>query len=445
MTMRFGSRRLLLPFLGALCGASWLVGFASPDLLPLAEEARTAASLPARGKTAAADPAAEYRRAMALLQAHHHAAPFDESRVRSLTYEAIRGMTLSLGDPFSSFLDPEDWNQMQATTRGDFDGIGIVLQQEGGTVRVAEVIETSPAEKAGVKAGDIIARINGQSAAGWDMNRIVRRIGGSQGTRVRVGVQRGNLLLEFALLRTHVVPPIVKWEIADPQAHIARIVLTEFNERSMEQLQAAFEAVKRQGAKAVVFDLRGNPGGLLDVSIEVASAFIPRDAHPGLKNAVVYVKEGTGEETHRALRSDCYLLDGMPLVVLVNSGSASASEIVTAAIQDYGVGTILGERTYGKGKVQTLFPLDDSSALRLTTGIYYSPKHTDLNYQHDAAGRRIADTGGIVPEMPVKQPTSWQGWADRKNDAQLKRGLEVLRAKLGVEISAGNHLTKPAT
>ena len=432
------TRQLLLPLLFAACGAAWLVGFASPDVLPSAQsqhlrfpiEEAPLRALAGESRPLAADPAADYREAIQLLKTHHRSAPLDAPQVRTLTYEAIRGMIACLHDPFSSFLDPEDWTQMQATTRGDFEGIGVILQSEGGRIRVAEVVETGPAEKAGVKSGDIIARVNGQFVAGQDMNTVVRRIKGDPGTKIKVGILRGSKPLEFNLTRTHVVPPIVKYEITDPESHIARIALTEFNEQTMEQLRTAFATVKKQGARAIVFDLRGNPGGLLDTAIEVASVFVHRDSRPELKNVVVYVKEGSGDEDKRILRSDYYQMDTMPLVVLVNGGSASAAEIVTAAIQDYSAGTIVGERTFGKGKVQTLFPLDDSSALRLTTGLYYSPKHTDINYKHDAAGNRIANTGGIIPEMMVTQPTNWQGWTDRKNDVQLQRAIAVLRAKL---------------
>ena len=441
-TFALKTRHLLFPAICVLCGASWLIGFASPDALPSAHSHRKqypiedAALKPASNAADNAkhtiDPPADYRDAIRLLKAHHYSATLDQAQVRTLTYEAIRGMVASLDDPFSSFLDPDDWTQMQATTRGDFEGIGIILQSDNGRVRVAEVVETSPAEKAGVKSGDTVARVNGQAVAGQSINEVVRRIKGNPGTKVKVGVLRGATALEFSLLRTNVVPPIVKYEIVDPQAQIARIALTEFNERSLEQLFAAFGAVKKQGAQAIIFDLRGNPGGLLDVSIDVASVFIRCDSRPEFHNAVVFVKEGASDESKRILRSDYYRMDKMPLVVLVDGGSASAAEIVTAAIQDYDAGTIIGQRTYGKGKVQTLFPLDDMSALRLTTGLYYSPKHTDINYKHDAAGRRIADTGGVLPDIAISQPTTWGGWSDRKNDAQLQRGTELLRIKLGV-------------
>lgn len=439
-TLGLKTRYLLFPAICALCGASWLVGFASPDVLSSAHSQRkqypvedaalkSLSNAPDNAKRTI-DPPADYRDAIRLLKAHHYTATLDPAQIRLLTYEAIRGMVASLDDPFSSFLDPDDWTQMQATTRGDFEGVGIILQSDNGRVRVAEVVETSPAEKAGVKSGDTIAKVNGQAVTGQSMNEIVRRIKGNPGTKVKVGIWRGATPLEFSLLRTNVVPPIVKYEIVDAQARIARIALTEFNERSIEQLFAAFDAVKKQGARAIIFDLRGNPGGLLDVSIDVASVFIRRDSRPEFQNAVVFVKEGSGDEAKRVLRSDYYRMDKMPLTVLVNGGSASAAEIVTAAIQDYGAGTIVGERTYGKGKVQTLFPLDDTSALRLTTGLYYSPKHTDINYRHDAAGRRIADTGGVLPDVAVTQPPNWGGWSDHKNDAQLQHGIELLQTKL---------------
>ena len=166
-TFALKTRHLLFPAICALCGTSWLVGFASPDAQPSARSHRKqypiedAALKPvsnaANNAKHTIDPPADYREAIRLLKAHHYSATLDQAQVRTLTYEAIRGMVASLDDPFSSFLDPDDWTQMQATTRGDFEGIGIILQSDNGRVRVAEVVETSPAEKAGVKSGDTVA------------------------------------------------------------------------------------------------------------------------------------------------------------------------------------------------------------------------------------------------------------------------------------------------
>jgi len=182
--------------------------------------------------------------------------------------------------------------------------------------------------------------------------------------------------------------------------------------------------------KALIFDLRGNGGGVLDAAVDISSAFIPANQNPALGNVVVYIHPGSGPEEKKMLRPDDYLLDRLPMVVLADGTSASASEITAGAIKDYGVGTLIGERTFGKGLVQTLFPLDDHSALRLTTNTYFPPRHYDINYKKDADFERVPNTGGILPDIEVKQPDTWKGAKDKVNDLQMQKGLAFLRARM---------------
>ncbi len=387
------------------------------------------------GLGADVDPVVGYKQALALLNANYYGPPLDNKKTRQLTYEAIRGMLTSLRDQFTTFLDPVEWSQMQALTKGDFEGIGAYLDQNShGFVRIVRPIPTSSAEKAGLQSGDQIIAVNGHSMQGKEMPEVIDLIKGPLGTPIRLGILRGNKTLTVTVTRTRVEPPVVQHWMEDNQYRIGHIVLSEFNERSMQQLNNAFRDLERQKMKALVFDMRSNPGGLLDTAISIASVFVPADADDAttLNKNVVILREGGGQEKGLKLRPYEHTHAQLPLVVLVNGNSASAAEIVTGAIKDYGVGTIIGERTYGKGRVQTLIPMDDHSALRLTTQLYYPPRHTDINFRRDELGMRIPGTGGIAPDIEVKQSAAWkeENFRDKANDLQLQTALCFLRARL---------------
>ena len=387
------------------------------------------------GAASEVDPVASYKQALALLDTRYYGPRLDGKRTRQLTYEAIRGMLTSLRDQFTTFLDPGEWSQMQALTKGDFEGIGAYLDQKSnGFVRIVRPIPTSSAEKAGLQSGDQIIAVNGQSMRGKEMSEVVGLIKGPLGAKIRLGILRGTRTLNVTVARTRVEPPVVQHWMEDGQYRIGHIVLSEFNERSMEQLNSAFQDLERQKMRALVFDMRSNPGGLLDTAVSVASVFVPFDCSDAaaLKHNVVILREGGGQEKGLKLRAYEHTHGQWPLVVLVNGNSASASEIVTGAIKDYRVGTIIGERTYGKGRVQTLIPMDDRSALRLTTQLYFPPRHGDINFRRDEEGMRIPGTGGIAPDIEVKQPTAWkeENFRDKANDLQLQTALSFLRARL---------------
>ena len=387
----------------------------------------------ANGVNIVDDPIEDYKEALGLLKKQYYGPAIDAPRTRKLTYEAIRGMLFSLRDMFSSFLDPNEWERFHADTSGNFEGIGAYLLPDGLFVKVARPIEGGPAEKAGIKANDVIVKVDGKSTKGRDIDEVVRSIKGPRGTKVHLSIKRGEQSLSFHLTRARVIPPTVEHWMEDKEARIGHIAFKDtFSERSIEQLEVAFRDLERQGMKALVFDLRSNPGGLLDVAIQVASTLIPPNQNRELNNVVVHIREGNGKEQTRNLQGE-YFRRQIPMVVLVNEGSASASEIVAGAVQDYGVGTIMGERTFGKGKVQTLFPLDDGSALRLTTALYFPPKRKDINFSRDENGRKIEGTGGIAPDIEVKQSDAWkktEDFKDKVNDLQLKKALEFLRARL---------------
>ncbi len=379
------------------------------------------------------DPVEDYKTALSLLQKNYYGDAIDKKKQQQLTYEAIRGMVGGLKDQFSSFLDPDEWTQMQATTEGDFEGIGAVLGKDGPFVRIVEPIETGPAEQAGLQTDDLIIRVENVSVEGQELSEVVRRLKGKRGTKVHITVRRGRQNIVLNIARARVEPPVVKYWMEDPKAKIGHILLKEFNKRSVEQMNRAFTNLQAQGMRALVFDMRYNPGGLLDSAIDVASVFIPQDARPELHNVVMYMRESTGGEQKRLLGGvDSTYTHHVPLVVLVNDNSASASEIVAGAIKDYGAATLMGERTYGKGRVQTLIPLQDNSALRLTTQLYLPPRRRDLSFKRDEDGNRIAGTGGIPPDIEVKQSPKWkpEDWKDKADDTQLHAALDFLRARL---------------
>jgi carboxyl-terminal processing protease len=396
------------------------------------------------------DPVDEYRTALALLKDNYYGSAIDERRQRALTYEAIRGMLNSLQDPFSSFLDPSEWQQFQANvTRGDFEGIGALLQEGRPYTRIEEPIEGGPADKAGIRAGDEILRVGNVSTAGRTVDDVIGMVKGPSGTRVAVMFARGKRTFSIILTRARVELPIVKYWMEDPRARIGHIVLQEFNEKSLDQLNRAFASLEQQGMKALVFDLRGNPGGLLDVAVQLASIFIPRNSVAALKNNAVIIREGSGREQGRPLEMvDSTYTRRVPLVLLVNDNSASASEIVAGAIRDYGAGLLIGDRTYGKGCVQTLFPLDDGSCLRLTTALYYPPRHYDINYKQDEDHNRIPNTGGLLPDLMVPQAPDWKAGEfltdkDAIHDTQLQAALAFLRDRLnGMPVSTAEHLVE---
>jgi carboxyl-terminal processing protease len=422
------------------------VGFAGPDASrgtlnriarnsdKLVHELFSMRSASARDDDA---PYSAYTEALDVLKNEYYGEKIDAKKSKELTYSAIRGMLFSLNDPFTSFLDREDWLQMQQMTRGDFEGIGAVLEPFGQDVRVVRPIEDSPAYHAGLKPHDVVVsvgtyekgvKVRTTSTLGKNINEVVKLIKGPQGTKVDVTVMRKGSMtpITFHLVRAHIEPPTIRYWMEDDQNKIGHILLNEFNEKSTAQFDKAYATLMKQGMRGLVFDLRYNPGGLLNVAVDIGRRFV--DHGP-----VVVIQEKNGQQQGLP-HSDARTHDHLPVAVLVNENSASASEIVAGAIKDSGVGTIVGEHTFGKGLVQTLFPLNDGSALRLTTAKYFTPKLVDISNKYDEEHRPIFGTGGIKPDVVVKQPEAFidQDWTDenKKNDAQLKKAIDILRTRL---------------
>ncbi|HEY1044472.1 MAG TPA: S41 family peptidase [Telluria sp.] len=342
---------------------------------------------------------------------------------RQLLTEAINGMVGSL-DPHSAFLDKKAYRELREGTQGRFVGLGIEAgEMQDGYLRIAAPIDGSPAQLAGMKAGDMVISIDAVSIVGLKGAEIIRKIRGEPGSRVILTVLRDGEAapLKFTLTRQQIVQKSVKARLVEPGYAWLRI--SQFQEPTVADLAASLAALYRQepGLKGLVLDLRNDPGGLLQGAIGVAAAFLPSDAHIVSTNGQLpdsrqqylgrpeyYVLSGDGDPLARLPAA----VKRLPMVVLVNSGSASASEIVAGALQDHRRATIMGSRTFGKGSVQTVRPLVNDTAVKLTTARYYTP-----------SGRSI-QARGIVPDLPVDETAEGDGAnALRLREADLAHHL----------------------
>ncbi len=308
----------------------------------------------------------------------------DEVEDKELVYGAIKGMLNSL-DAHSSFMPPEMFKEMQINTKGEFGGLGIQIGLKGKEriLTIIAPIEDTPAFKAGVKAGDKIIKIDGESTIDMGLHDAVTKLRGPKGTSVTITIVREEWEKpgDITIIRDIIKIKSVKSRVIEET--IGYVKLLQFQEKTSKDLKKALGELAEQGIDALILDLRNNPGGLLTVSIDVASRFLSSD------KLVVYIKGKSGEKIeYNAL--DFKPVYEYPMIVLVNEGSASASEIVAGALQDWDKAVILGTQTFGKGSVQTVLPLSDGSGLRLTTARYYTPK-----------GRSIQATG-IEPDIVVK-------------------------------------------
>ena len=309
---------------------------------------------------------------------------------RSLVYSALKGMVGSL-DPHSEFLDPDDYQQLQDDTEGQFGGLGLVVGMKDGYVTVISPMDDSPGVRAGILPGDRITKINGQSSVKMQIDDAVRLLRGEPGSKVTITIQRPSngmektLTLKRAVITEAMVKDINgKKEFPLDADGIGYVRITEFGDDTGDELQKALDKLKSQGMKGLIIDLRGNPGGLLDEAVEVCQKFLPR-------GQLIVSTEGRDPRENSVLRADGDgdELKGEPIVILVNYDSASAAEIVTGCMQDLHRAIILGEKTFGKGSVQSIFPLNDGSALKLTTAKYYTPSH------------RVIHEHGIMPDIVV--------------------------------------------
>ena len=369
----------------------------------------------------------------------------DEVHTKDLISGAINGM-LNAMDPHSAYLTPELYKELQMDTQGRFGGLGIEITVRNGVLTVVSPIEDTPAFRAGIKAGDQILKIEDEFTKDMTLMQAVKKMRGPKGTKINLSIKREGVqdLMSFILARDTIrVQSVRSRALEEGYAYVR---LAQFQERSDRDLQKALEklASEKGGIKGLVLDLRNNPGGLLTQAVRVADLFLD-------SGMIVYTDGRLDSQKQKYFARKEGSWTEFPMVVLVNGGSASASEIVAGALQDHKRGVILGTKTFGKGSVQTILPLDDNSALRLTTARYFTPK-----------GRSIQATG-IVPDIVIENVSLQEARAEEKkrlgvreenlpghlqnqqeqkekekpalpereqnieNDAQLKRALELLK------------------
>ena len=326
----------------------------------------------------------------------------EEVETKNLVNGAINGMLNSL-DPHSAYLTPELYKDLQMDTQGRFGGLGIEITVKGGVLTVVSPIEDTPAFKAGIKPGDMIFKIEDEFTKDMTLVDAVKKMRGPKGTKINLSIKREGVpeLIDFTLVRDTIRVQSVRSRVLE--SGYGYIRLAQFQERSDRDVQKALEklAAEKSGLKGLVLDLRNNPGGLLTQAVRVADLF--------LDSGLIVYTEGRIESQKQKYfaQKDGSWMD-FPMVVLVNGGSASASEIVAGALQDHKRAVVLGTKTFGKGSVQTILPLDDNSALRLTTARYFTP-----------SGRSIQATG-IVPDIVVDATPQQDGKPDEKKRPMLR-------------------------
>ena len=320
------------------------------------------------------------------------------------------GVLSGLDDPYTVYYSKEEADEYKESMSGTFQGIGvtIVSDKDTGTVKINRVYEDSPAEAAGLKAGDYFVKVAGKSCKDMDVTAVASAVRGDAGTTVDITVSRDGEELDFTIERQSIDAQTVDSYMLDDA--IGYIYVMEFDTNTYDAFDAAYKNLQEQGMKGLIIDLRENPGGDVNVCTKMLDDLLPKElfVYTEDKNGTVQNYEGTGDDQ----------ID-IPLVLLVNGDSASASEIFTGALQDYGVATVIGTTTYGKGVVQVLLNLDDGSMIKVTTANYYTPKGRNLNGE------------GITPDIEVELDGSLGYVLGDKpvsdNDAQLQKAIEVLK------------------
>ena len=325
---------------------------------------------------------------------------------RELIENAINGMLTGL-DPHSSYMNAKAFRDMQVQTRGEFGGLGLEVTQENGIIKVVSPIDDTPAARAGVKAGDLITMLDGQTVQGLTLTEAVDKMRGPSGSRIKLTIKRQGVdtPIELSMQREVIRVQVVRTRLEG--GDIAYIRLTSFNEQTDPGLRRAVQKLKQDAGgslKGIVLDLRNNPGGLLDQAVAVSDDMLDR-------GEIVSTRSRHPDESQRWNAKSGDVTEGLPVLVLINGGSASASEIVAGALQDHRRAVVLGTRSFGKGSVQTVMPLPGNGAMRLTTARYYTP-----------SGRSIQGLG-IAPDIEVQASRTEQPHFGPEREADLNRAL----------------------
>lgn len=323
---------------------------------------------------------------------------------------AIKGMIAEL-DPHSAYLDEKSFEDLQENTSGEFGGIGIEVGMEDGFVKVIAPIDDTPAQKAGIEPGDLIIRLDDQPVKGMSLNEAVEKMRGPKGSDLTVTVVREGIDQPFELTLTRDVIKVRSVRVRVEDDHYAYIRIAQFQVSTGKDMIDALEDLRAEhdDIRGIVLDLRNNPGGVLQTSVEVADAFL----NEGL---VVYTEGRTENSDMRYYANEGEVAEDLPIVVLINDGSASASEIVAGALQDHGRAVVLGTRSFGKGSVQTVVPISETRAVKLTTALYYTPNGRSIQAQ------------GIVPDVTV----------ERARVTALRTGVRSTEADLAGHLGNAN-------
>ncbi|MBV6341773.1 S41 family peptidase [Candidatus Magnetobacterium casense] len=364
----------------------------------------------------------------------------EEVKTKDLIYGALKGMLNAL-DPHSSFMTPDLFKEMKVDTKGEFGGVGIQIGKKGGFITVISPIEDTPAYQAGIKAGDAIVKISGETTEKMTLYDAVSKMRGPKGSKVTITIMRSDWKepKDFTLIRDTIKVKSVKYKVIN--GDIGYVKINQFQEKTVADLVKALGVLREKKVTAILLDLRNDPGGLLQGAVGVAEQFLPPN------KLVVYIKDRAGEKKEFVTEGDGKY-EKLPMVVLVNEGSASASEIVAGALKDWNRAVIVGTTTFGKGSVQSVLPLSDGSGLRLTTARYYTPKGTSIQntgITPDIVVKLKAEKGNDRPVMREKdlkghldneqingqdqdEPEAAPLEVDEKDDLQLQRAVDILKA-----------------
>ncbi len=332
----------------------------------------------------------------------------DEIDQADVMDSAINGVLQSL-DPYSAYMSPELFKSMQTDSKGEFGGLGIEIGMEAGVVKVISPIADTPAEKAGIKAGDYIVRINNQQVQGKTLMEAVKLMRGPVGSNIELTVRRKEVKksLTFKIQRQIIEVKSVETKILGDQKNIGYIKLKSFNENSDKQLIQKIKNYEKQKLIGYIIDLRNNPGGLLNQAVAITDFFLE-------KGEIVSTKGRRISETRKFFARSGDGIKGKPVIVLINNGSASASEIFAGALKDHKRAIILGENSYGKGSVQSIIPLNNGGGIRLTISKYYLP-----------SGKSISEVG-VSPDIVVEEQSQFE--LDSDKDNQLKYAIRLFQS-----------------
>ena len=317
----------------------------------------------------------------------------DEDQLEDYTY---KGLVAGLGDQYSDYYSEKEYKELTESTEGVYSGVGITMTKDSdsGEIKVVNTLKGSPADGSGLKEGDVLTKIGTDA----DLNDVVSKVKGKEGTKVTLTFKRGDDTKEYTFTRKSVENPTVETRML--QGNIGYLSISEFDEITVEQFEDGLKDLQDQGAESLIIDLRDNPGGLLSAVVDIADDVLP-------KGRIVYTEDKNGKKKYYDAEDDDQL--NMPLCVLVNGNSASASEILAGAIKDRDAGTLVGEKTFGKGIVQGFYGLGDDSYVKLTYASYYTPDGHNIHKK------------GIQPDVKVEDDE------DTEADEQLQRAVEVLQ------------------